>query len=161
MHQVISLKISGFPYLLSKIEFGYRWSLDLGSVYMKKLPRGQEPKETQGNPHQNSLLKTKWQVRFWAIQEWRILGGQIGRIVEYTHVLKTENQCETTLHSHAYFQTVLTQFYIHIWPGPLTSCIFLFISSDITSTLMPVTFRANPTLKSLSVILSEFLHQLF
>lgn len=49
---------------------------------MEKLPRGQEPKETQGNPHQNSLLKTKWQVHLRAIQEWGILGDKMEGLLD-------------------------------------------------------------------------------
>lgn len=67
VYQGISWKIVGFPYLLSKVEFGYRRSLGSGSIYVEKLPRGQKPKEAQRNPYQNSLLKTKWQVCLRAI----------------------------------------------------------------------------------------------
>ena len=77
----IHLKTAEFPYLLGKVEFGYRRFPGPGSIYMEKLPRGQEPKEAQGNPHQNSLLKTKWQVHLRAIQQRRILGDQNGMTV--------------------------------------------------------------------------------
>ena len=69
VHQGISQKTVGFPYLLSKVELGYRRFLGPGSVHMEKLPRGQEPKEAQGNPDQNSLFKTNRQVRLRAIQQ--------------------------------------------------------------------------------------------
>ena len=80
----IRLKIVEFPYLLGKVEFGDRF-LGPGSIYMEKLPRGQEPKEAQGNPHQNSLLKTKRQVHLRAIQQRGILGEQNGVTVGYMH----------------------------------------------------------------------------
>lgn len=58
---------------------------------MEKLPRGQEPKEAQGNPYQNSLLKAKWQVCLRAIQQGGILGDQNIRIVGYM-IMKAEDQ---------------------------------------------------------------------
>ena len=92
------VKIVEVPYLLGKVEFGYRRFLGPGAIYMEKLPRGQEPKEAQGNPHQNSLLKTKWQVHLRAIQQRGVLGDQNGMTVGYMHFWRqnTNPQPSTT-----------------------------------------------------------------
>lgn len=92
----IRLKIVEFPYLLGKVEFGYRRFLGPGSIYMEKLPRGQEPKEAQGNPHQNSLLKTKRQVHLRAIQQRGILGDQNGVTVGYMHFWRENTNPQPT-----------------------------------------------------------------
>ena len=69
LHQGASfVKTVELLYLLSKVEFSYRWLLRPGSAYTEKLPRGQEPKKAQGNPHENSLFKAKCQVCIWSVQ---------------------------------------------------------------------------------------------
>lgn len=113
LHTTTRVKIVEFPYLLGKVEFGYRRFLGPGAIYMK-LPRGQGAKEAKRESTQNSLLKTSGRSTSGLSSCLRNSGGSKWNDCWIYAFLKTEYQSPAHYHPYPHFQTVLTQFYIPI-----------------------------------------------